>query len=379
MNRTVGWTIGGCLGLTLAGAAVAGGNEGLQGALARFMVGPKVVVNDSFISPLTEVFGDISIGRGSFVAGNTVLKAQPGERVCIGNETNLQDNITFLSRRGDPTPAGGCAPRSTTVKDRASIAHQATIRNSVVGNFTFVGFLSVIENSVLEDGVFVLHGATVSNVRVPRDRLVPIGATITTQAQANALPLKAEANAEFQEEVLEVNAEFAESYVELYRTGGFDAVNRAGAAPRTSWNPRPVPPTLGRGVQLEEFARVVGDVRLGANSVVGRRTSIRADEGSPIIIGENARIEDRVTFHALKGTSIRIGKNLDSDDNIVFHGPLTVGDNLTIGDDSVLFRSKVGNDVTIGSGALVIDVTLRNGVTVPDGARITTQAAADRL
>ncbi|GGL93715.1 hypothetical protein GCM10010840_34620 [Deinococcus aerolatus] len=371
--------IGGCLGLTLAGAAVAGGSEGLQGALARFLVGPKVVVNNSFISPLTEVFGDIAIGHGSFVAGNTVLNAQPGERICIGSETNLQDNITLVAIRGASTPAGGCAPRSTTIKDRVSIAHQATIRNSVVGNFTFVGFLSVVENSVLEDGAFVLHGAQVSNVRIPRDRLVPNGARITTQAQANALPLKTEASAEFQEEVLEVNAEFAESYAELYRTKGFDAVNRPSAAPRTSWNPQPVPPTLGRNVQLAEFARIVGDVRLGANSVVGRRTSIRADEGAPIIIGENAEIEDRVTFHALKGTSIQIGARLATDDNIVFHGPLTVGNDLTIGDDSVLFRSKVGDNVTIGSGALVIDVTLRSGVTVPDGARITSQAQADAL
>ena len=71
----------------------------------------------------------------------------------------------------------------------------------------------------------------------------------------------------------------------------------------------------------------------------GRRTSIRADVGSPFIIGDSADIEDRVTFHALSGTSIRIGANLDTDDNVVFHGPLVVGDNLTIADDAVLFRA----------------------------------------
>ncbi len=76
-------------------------------------------------------------------------------------------------------------------------------------------------------------------------------------------------------------------------------------------------------MRLEEFVRIVGDVRLGNNSFVGRRTSIRADEGSPII-GENADIQNRFTFHALKGTSIRIGSNLNTDNNIVFHGPLEV-------------------------------------------------------
>ena len=132
-------------------------------------------------------------------------------------------------------------------------------------------------------------------------------------------------------------------------------------------------------MRVEEFVRIVGDVRLGNNSIVGERTSIRADEGTPIIIGNNAEIEDRVTFHALKGTSIKIVNNLDTDDNIVFHGSLEVGNNLTIGDDAVLFRSKVGNRVFIGTGALVIGVNLRDNAQVPENAVITTQQQADAL
>ncbi|KAB8332563.1 carbonate dehydratase [Scytonema tolypothrichoides VB-61278] len=338
-----------------------------------------VVVNSSFISPLVELFGDVSVGQKVFIAGNTTLRADPDTHICISSETNLQDNIFFLALRNQQAPASECGELSSSTGKRVSIAHQAKIKNSKIGNFTFIGFLADLNNVVLEDGAFVLHGAKLSNVRIGKDRLVPIGAVITTQAQADALPLKTEANSEFQKEVLEVNEEFAENYSELYEQEGYDAVTGVSAAPRTSWNPQPVQPTLGKNIRFEEFARIVGDVRIGNNSIVGRRTSIRADEGSPIIIGENAEIEDRVTFHALKGTSIRIGNNLDTEDNIVFHGPLEVGDNLTIGDDAVLFRSKVGNNVTIGTGALVVDVTLRDGVQVPDNAVITRQEQADAL
>ena len=150
-------------------------------------------------------------------------------------------------------------------------------------------------------------------------------------------------------------------------------------APRTSFNPDEVKPTLGENARIEPFARLVRDVRVGANSTIGRRTSIRADEGTPIVIGENAEIEDRVTFHALKGTSITVGKNVSTEDNIVFHGPLEVGDGLTIDDDAVLFRSKVGDNVTILTGALVVGVTLRDGVVVPENAVITKQEQADKL
>ena len=50
-----------------------------------------------------------------------------------------------------------------------------------------MGFRARISNSVLSDGAFVLHGATIRGVRIPRNRLVPVGARITTQAEADAL------------------------------------------------------------------------------------------------------------------------------------------------------------------------------------------------
>lgn len=339
----------------------------------------RVVVNQSFLSPLVELFGDVWVGRHVFVAGNTVVRADPGGRVCLGDRTNLQDNIVLLARRNTPAPPSACGPLAASTDHEVSIAHQASITNSAIGRFTFVGFRARLDNVVLEEGAFVLHGATLTNVRIGRDRLVPIGAVLTTQAEADALPLKEEAQAEFQREVLEVNEEFAEHYAELYEHEGFDAVTGVSPAPKTSWNPAPVRPTLGSNVRLREFSRVVGDVRLGSDSSVGRRTAIRADEGAPIVIGDGARIEDRVTFHALKGTSIRIGRNLQTNDNVVFHGPLEAGDGLTVDDEAVLFRAVLGDDVTVGPGALVVGVTLRAGARVPPGAVLTTQEQADAL
>lgn len=338
-----------------------------------------VVGNSSFVSPLVELFGDVSVGEKSFIASNTILSAEPGTKICIGNETNLQDNINVIAVPNSASPASPCGAKSSSTQNKVSIAHQAIIKNSKLGNFTFIGFRARITNSTLEDGVFVLHGATIANVKIPKDRIVPIGAKITTQAQADALKSKAEANSKFQNEVLEVNEEFAEHYNELYQASGYSGVSGVSAAPKTSWNPKPVAPTIGKNIRLDEFARIVGDVRIGDNGIVGQRTSIRADEGAPIIIGNNAKIEDRVTFHALKGTNIKIGNNLKTEDNIVFHGPLEVGNNLTIGDDAILFKSKVGNNVTIGEGAIVVDVTLRDRTLVPANALITTQAEADKL
>ncbi|MBA2637722.1 MAG: carbonate dehydratase [Solirubrobacterales bacterium] len=364
-----------------AGAALA--QEDRPERLVRVGDPVRVDVNGSFVSPLVERFGDVRVGRGVFIAGNTILRADPRRRVCVGSRTNAQDNILILGLRDRPGRRIGCARRGAEIGQRTSVAHQATIINSSIGDFTFIGFRARVENSVIEDGAFVLHATTIRGVRIPGDRLVPVGATITTQAQADALPRKGDPQAEFQREVLEVNAEFSEGYRELYQDRGYDAVIGVSRAPRTEFNTGRAP-RIGPGLDREPFARIVGDVRLGRNAEVGRRTSIRADEGSPIIVGNDAEIEDRVTFHALKGTSIRIGDDLDTDDNVVFHGPLVVGDRLTIEDEAILFRAVLGNGVTVETGGVVIGgaddpIEVRDGARVPAGTIVTTQRQADAL
>ncbi len=375
-------------GLAAALALTSGSTTAVLAAQSRthqvdVSAGAPVAVNGSFVSPLVERFGTVRVGRGVFVAGNTVLRADPGRRVCLGDDTNVQDNVLVLALRDRVGVRSSCGRRSTQAGERTSLAHQAEVVNSRIGDFAFIGFHARLLHAVIGDGAFILHGAVVRDVRIPKNRIVGIGQRVTTQAAANALPLKQEAQADFQREVLEVNEEFASGYARLYRRGGYDAVVGISRSPRTPFNPG-LRPTIAAGLSREPFARIAGDVRLGRNATVGRRTSIRADEGAPIIIGDDAGIEDRVTFHALSGTSISIGARLNTDDNVVFHGPLQVGDDLTIADDAILFRANVGNRVTIGDQAIVAGpaedpIELPDGATVPPHAVITTQAQADAL
>ncbi len=340
----------------------------------------RVAVNRSFISPLIELFGDVWVGQGVLVTANAVLDAAPGGRICLGDGSNIQDNVVLQASRAVPaTHASACGPLASQIGRDVIVAHQASIINSTVGRFTFVGFRARLEDAVLDEGAFVLHGATVRGVRVGPDRLVPVGAVITAQAEADALPSKSDAESAFQRTVLAVNAELAEGYAHLYAAQGPEAVSGVGAGPRTSWTPVPVRPTLGRDVRLLEFARLIGDVRLGDGGRVGRRAALRADEGAPFVVGAGARIGDRVTFHALRGTSICAGRDLRAGANSVLHGPLQAGDRLTLEADAVLFDATVGDDVTIGSEAVVVGVTLPDGVRVPPGATVTSQAQVDAL
>ena len=178
----------------------------------------------------------------------------------------------------------------------------------------------------------------------------------------------------------EVNVAFARGYADLLAALGRDGLEGVGPNPVTPFTPQSVQPQLGDGVRLGELVRIVGDVRLGAGSVVGQRSSIRADEGTPIVIGRQARIGSRVTFHALKGTRVDVGDFVAIGEEAVVHGPVHIGDAVTIGAGSVVFQATVEDGVEIRPGATVAgQCTLRAGTVVPEGAVVATQADADAL
>lgn len=142
-----------------------------------------------------------------------------------------------------------------------------------------------------------------------------------------------------------------------------------GPNPVTSFNTEQVEPQI-NDAEVGEFVRIVGDMWLGSGSKVGERTAIRADEGSPITIGEDAEIEERVTFHALKDTNIEVGDNLTVGDDSVIHGPIEIGNNLTVGD--VTIQGTASED-----GELELEIP--DGANIPDGAVITSQEELDAI
>jgi len=331
--------------------------------------GGVVLINGSYVSPLVERFGDVEIGRHSFIASNTILYAAEGQIVSLGDENNVQDNVYLLARADDLRFA-----------NMVSIAHQAVIESSVVGDFTFFGFRSRTRDCQVGEGTMIMHNTVVEGVVIPPNRITPMGARITTQEDADALPKLTEVNEEFKHEVQEVNLEFAAQYSTLYEELGRSGVEGVGSNPPTSWNPDRIDPQIGDGTVLAELVRIVGDVRLGEESTVGQRSAIRADEGTPIVIGRRARIQSRVTFHALLGTRIDVGENAQIGDGNVIHGPVAIGDNFVSEDDCVVFRATVEDNVTVRSGATIAgELTLREGTIVPEGAVVTTQDEADAL
>jgi len=333
----------------------------------------EVVVNESsFVSPLTEIFGDVLIGQENFIAASSVLRAAPGLSVELGDEATVQDNIVVRAK-----------DKSVTIGDETNLGHHAVVRDSKIGDSAYVGYNTEITDSRVGNGALVYHGAQVEGVEIPDDSYVGTGEVVKDQATADDLPTIEEVGVDkyYQEALLDIHRELTQGYIELYETEGYDALMEVAPNPETSFNPEKSEPQIGQNVELDEFVRLVGDVRVGENSSVGRRTAIRADEGSPIIIGPGASIEDRVTFHAVKGTDVRTGEFLVVDDDAVLHGPLEVGNRVFVGEEAVVFRARLGDDVRIGEGAVIVGpegpadkiMEIPDDTLVPAGTVVTTE------
>lgn len=322
----------------------------------------------------------VMIGCRSFVAPFASLDGTLGP-IAIGDDTNVQDNVVLSGKL-------------VVLGDHVSIAHGATIIGPATigapkGLPAFVGFNSVIDGATVEPDAMVTHLVKVSpGIVIHSGMKVLPGKWIQTQEQADNEALGkvtkvTDADREFMHGVLHVNGSFAAGYSNLAHISPSQLLGAGRDPGHSDFNHDADLPTFaGQAESHPEIPmRIVGGVRMDDPLIallakVGRDVSIRADEGEHFHFGIVGRLQDRVTFHALEHTDIDIG-NGDSfgyhvvvhggpDDASVPHEVTRIGDNVTVKDWSVVFRSKIGAGVSIGVRAYVDGCHLAPGTVVPD-------------
>lgn len=338
----------------------------------------------SFVDPSVrvEVHERVLLGCRSFVGPFASLDGSYGP-IAIGDESNIQDNVQISGKL-------------VMIGDRVSIAHGATLVGPVAigargGKPAFVGFNSYVEGAMVEPDAMVTHLVKVSPGVVIRSgtKVLP-GKWIRTQAEADDPALGkvtsvTDADRAFMAGVLHVNAAFAAGYTDLFHSAPAQ-VRGVGRDPgHSDFNHDADQPSFGGKAESRPEAnlRIIGDVvmadpfaELLAKS--GKHVAIRADEGEHFHFGTVGRLQDRVTFHALEHTNIEVGNNDSFGFHVVVHGgpddgsdpkELTqIGDDVTVKDWAVVFRSKVSKGVLVGTRAYVDGSHLAAGAVVPDRA-----------
>lgn len=101
-----------------------------------------------------------------------------------------------------------------------------------------------------------------------------------------------------------------------------------------------------QNVYVAEGAKIIGNVKIGADSSVWYNAVIRGDS-NPIVIGKNTNVQDNAVLHTSHSHA------------------LSIGDNVTIGHGAIVHGCKIGNNVLIGMGAIILD-----GAVVEDNCMI---------
>jgi carbonic anhydrase/acetyltransferase-like protein (isoleucine patch superfamily) len=131
---------------------------------------------------------------------------------------------------------------------------------------------------------------------------------------------------------------------------------------------------------VDPTAILCGKVIVEENVFIGPYAVIRADEVDdaggmePIVIGAHSNIQDGVVIHCKAGGGVTIGRNSSIAHRSIVHGPCSVGDNVFVGFNSVLFNCIVGEGSVIRHNSVVEGCTVPPGFYIPSTANIHSDA-----
>lgn len=141
-------------------------------------------------------------------------------------------------------------------------------------------------------------------------------------------------------------------------------------------NPRGDVPVVHESAFVDPTAILCGKIIVCENVFIGPYAVIRADEVTPegdiepIIIGAHSNIQDGVVIHSKSGAAVTIGQRTSIAHRAIVHGPCTVGNDVFIGFNSVLFNCNVGDGAVVRHNAVVDGADLPAGFYVPSTERI---------
>jgi len=127
---------------------------------------------------------------------------------------------------------------------------------------------------------------------------------------------------------------------------------------------------------VDPTAILCGKVVVHAHVFIGPYAVIRADEVNasgqmePIVIGAHSNIQDGVVIHSKSGAAVTIGERTSIAHRAIVHGPCTVGDEVFIGFNTVLFNCTVAKGCVVRHNAVVDGCDLPPGFYVPSTERI---------
>jgi carbonic anhydrase/acetyltransferase-like protein (isoleucine patch superfamily) len=110
------------------------------------------IAQSAFVFGSAEIIGQVTLGSGSSVWANAVIRGDIGA-IVIGDNSNIQDNCVVHITEGLPVSIG----------DRVTVGHGAILHSCTVGNDCLIGMSStILDKAVIGDNSMVAAGSLVT-------------------------------------------------------------------------------------------------------------------------------------------------------------------------------------------------------------------------
>ncbi|MBF2077258.1 MAG: ribulose bisphosphate carboxylase small subunit, partial [Synechococcales cyanobacterium T60_A2020_003] len=137
----------------------------------------------------SNIVGEVCVGANVTIAPGAAIRADAGSPFRIGEGSRIQDGAVVHGLEEGRVLGDDQQEYSVWVGENVTLTHLVLIHGpAYIGNNCFIGFRSTIFNARLGDNCVVLMHALIQDVEIPPGKLVPSGAVITSQQQAEALP-----------------------------------------------------------------------------------------------------------------------------------------------------------------------------------------------
>ncbi|MGE3818131.1 MAG: SulP family inorganic anion transporter [Isosphaeraceae bacterium] len=171
--------------------------------------GRPVIHPSAFVDPRCTLIGEVDVGEEVYIGPNVSVRADEGSPFHIGAKTNLQDGVILHALKGKVVLVEG-RPYAIYVGTGVSLTHGALLHGPCyVGDHCFLGFKSIVHDSVIGEGCVIGMGAVVMGVTLAPGRYVPHNTVVEIQSVADALAEAGPDWRKFGDKVVAVNQELA--------------------------------------------------------------------------------------------------------------------------------------------------------------------------
>lgn len=266
----------------------------------------------------SKIIGKVRFGKSVYIAQGTIIRSH-NDSVTIGNSSWVLENSVLIGTEENPVKVG-----SKTVFGHKTVTIGAEIGDLCeIGNNTiFLPGSKIGSMCIFGEGTIVPENMVIPSRSVVVGRPARVIRTLNDKDENMIQRMRS--NDISLDEFVENIFEYERGKSTMHNLYEFNGKS----------------PKVDDSAYIDNLAEITGDVVIGANSYIGSGVRIIGNSHGPVKIGDNVTILENSVLHLLP------------DNELIIH------DNVTIGPNSTIHGTIIGRNSIVEAGSIVCDYSI---------------------